>query len=274
MGARDNTLVIFASDNGSYMGDIPVPNHVGHESNGMWQGGKKEIYEGGHRVPLLMRWPLGIESGSAVAATVSLTDLYTTLAEIVGEEPTPGVATDSVSLLPLLRGEAETRGVPVVHHSYGGMFALRDGRWKLVFGKGDGRGDRIVYRPIEGEPFGGPWQLYDLEGDPGETTNLVEDRSEVVARMEAELARIRSAEDGILSGDATLRSLRIAGIDIGPFDSDVRSYTAIVNRNIETVRVGGASNRYGMPEWTLLRPTGGACTTNTCSAGTRTGRPK
>ena len=237
VGARDNTLVIFASDNGSFIGDIPVPNHVDHHSNGMWRGGKKEIYEGGHRVPLLMRWPVGIESGSAVSATVSLTDLYATLADIVGEAPSAGVATDSVSLLPLLRGETETRGVPVVHHSYGGMFALRDGCWKLVFGSGNGRGDHIVYVPPVDRPFALPWQLYDLEDDPRERRNLVEARPEEVTRLEAALARIRAAEDGMLSGDATLRSLRIAGIDIEPFDSDVRSYEAIVSRSIETVRV-------------------------------------
>ena len=239
VGVRDNTLVILKSDNGSYMDGMPVPNHADHQSNGMWRGGKKLIYEGGHRIPLFMQWPRGIEAGTAVDATVSLTDLYATLAEIVGEEPEHGVATDSVSLLPLLRGEAGTRGTPVVHHSNGGMFAIRDGRWKLVFGEGGGRGDSSAYLPplVSRINFSRPWQLYDLEEDTGERNNLAATHPEEVARLEAALERIHSAEGGTLSGDATLSSLRIAGIDIGPFDSDMRTYAANMNPRIETVRV-------------------------------------
>ena len=163
-GASENTLVIFTSDNGSYMGGLP--NHMSndhtenprafyyrydtHQSNGGWFGLKGTINEGGHRVPLLLQWPRKIEAGSTVDATVSLTDLYATLADIMEEEPESGVATDSLSLLPLLLGESETRGTPVVHHSGAGMFALRDGRWKLVFGNGrgslSGRGERRTLR--------------------------------------------------------------------------------------------------------------------------------
>ena len=239
IGASDDTLVIFTSDNGSFMGGIPVPNHADHASNGIWRGGKFQIHEGGHRVPFLMQWPEQIEAGSTVDATVSLTDLYATLAEVVGEEPEPGVAPDSVSLLPLLRGETETRGVAVVHHAYGGMFAIRDGRWKLVFGEGTGGLDSSLYLPPSLSPatFSRPWQLYDLEEDPGEQNNLVSTHPEEVERLEAALHQIRSVEGGTLSGDATLRSLRIAGIDIGPFTPDVRTYAATVVQGIETVRV-------------------------------------
>ena len=234
-GARADTLVVFTSDNGSGRGGIPIPNHAGaaHMPNGQWRGGKGHIHEGGHRVPLLMQWPRGIESGSTVAATVSLTDLYATLAEILGEEPDSGVATDSVSVLPLLRGEADTRGALVVHHSRYGMFALRDGRWKLVFGNGDGG----PHGAWAGEPFGRPWPLFDLEQDPGEASNVATAHPEVVARMEVALQRIRAAEDGGLSADATLRSLNFAGIDIGPFASDVRTYTATVGSEVSTVEV-------------------------------------
>ena len=233
VGARDDTLVIFTSDNGSFMGNrLRVPNHANHQSNGMWLGGKGHIQEGGHRVPLLMQWPRGIEAGSAVDATVSLTDLYATLADIVGEEPKPGVAPDSVSLLSLLRGEAETRGAPVVHHSSGGMFALRDGRWKLVFGNGSG-----LRHARHSRPFDRPWELFDMQQDPGESTNVAGAHPEVMARMEATLDQIRDAEEGTLSGDATLKSLSLAGVDIGPFASDVRSYTASVRPDATTIVV-------------------------------------
>ena len=219
VGARDNTLVIFTSDNGSLMEDIPIPNHVDaeHHANGNWRGIKGAIYEGGHRVPLLMQWPREIEAGSAIDATVSLTDVYATLADIVEEAPEPSVAPDSVSLLPLLLGETVTRAEPVVHHSRYGIFAIRDGRWKLVFHE--------------------PRELYDLEQEPGERNNLAAAHPEVVVRLEAALAGIRAAEDGTLSDDATLRSMSLIGIDIGPFVPDVRTYTATLSRGIGTVEV-------------------------------------
>ena len=247
VGVRDDTLVIFTSDNGSYMGGLP--NHMPsdhtqnpkafyyrfgtHQSNGGWSGLKGTINEGGHRVPLLIQWPREIEAGSTIAATVSLTDLYATLADILGEESEAGVAPDSVSLLPLLRGEAATRGTPIVHHSGNGMFALRDGRWKLVFGNGRGS----LSGSANGEPFGRPWRLYDLDQDHREFESVARVQPEVMARLEATLNRIRSAEDGTLSADATLSKLSLAGIDIGAFDPDVWSYSATVDWKIETVEV-------------------------------------
>ena len=231
--AYDDTLVIFTSDNGSTEDGIPVPNHADHLSNGMWRGEKGHIFEGGHRVPLLMQWPGEIEAGSTVDATVSLTDIYATLADILGEEPQPGVAIDSVSLMPLMQGEDWTRGTPVVHHSRNGMFALRDGSWKLVFGNGNG-GDN---EDFSGVPFGTPWRLFDLEQDPGETRNVAGNHPEVMARMEAALESIRAAEDGTLSDDATLKSLSIAGVNIGEFAPGVRTYTGTVPRSVEYVRV-------------------------------------
>ena len=231
VGEHDNTIVILTSDNGSFMGRLPndasndhtssytsLNYRVGtHQSNAEWRYGKGSIYEGGHRIPFLLQWPAAIETGSAVDATVSLTDMYATLADILGEEPAPGIAPDSASLLPLLLGEAETRGGPVVHHSTDGKFAIRDGRWKLVFHN--------------------PRELYDLEQSPGEMNNLAAAHPEVVTRLEAALTRIRSSEDGTLSDDATLRSLLLAGIDLGPFDPDVRTYAATVGREIATVEV-------------------------------------
>ena len=217
VGVHDDTLVIFTSDNGSFKQGIP--NHDGgvHRPSGGWSAYKGSLREGGHRIPFLLQWPAVIQAGSTVDATVSLTDLYATLAEIVGEEPAPGEALDSVSLLPILLGNADTRGVPVVHYSTGGKFAIRDGRWKLLLT------DSL--------------KLFDLEQDPGEDENVAGAYPAVVERLKDRLAGIRSTEDGMLSGDATLRSLRLAGIDLGPFDADVRTYTATVGRELATVEV-------------------------------------
>ena len=235
-GAYDDTLVIFTSDNGSYKGGIPVPNHHTHRPNGGWSGLKSTIYEGGHRIPLMMRWPSALKPGSAVDATVSLTDLYATLSDIVGEEPALGTAQDSVTMLPILRGHATERGEPVVHHSGGGMFAIRDGEWKLVFGNGNGshRGSN------SGVPFEQPWQLYNLEQNSRESrSNRIptEEHPELVAELQAALERIRAAGDETLSSDATLRSLTVSGIDIGPFAPTDYQYSASVNLDVRRTSV-------------------------------------
>ena len=231
VGEYENTLVIFTSDNGSEMGRMA--NHLSsdhtqapgihayyigtHQSNGDWKYGKGSVYEGGHRIPFLLQWPSAIMAGLTVDATVSLTDVYATLADILEEEPASGVAPDSVSLLPLLLGEAEMRGTPVVHHSNEADFAIRDGRWKLLLTD--------------------PPELYDMELDPQETRNVARDNAGEAARLKAALADIRSAEDGALPGDATLRSLRLFGVDLGPFDPGVWSYTATVDKEVKTVEV-------------------------------------
>ena len=124
-------------------------------------------------------------------------------------------------------------GTPVVHHSGAGMFALRDGRWKLVFGNGRGS----LSGRANGEPFGTPWRLYDLEQDPREVRNAARANPAVMARMEAALDRIHSTENGTLPANAALSKLSLAGIDIGAFNPDEPSYSATVDRGIETVEV-------------------------------------
>ena len=247
-GARDNTLVVFASDNGSIMGtvsDFAPTDHTQsiyvrkyrestHRSKGPWSGSKGSIREGGHRVPLFVRWPGVVAAGSENTETVSFTDFYATLADLLGEGPRPGVAPDSQSLLPMLRDEPAELAVPAVHHSQNGMFAIRDGHWKLVFG--DGRGGSSKEG---GEPFRKPWQLYDLRTDPTETTNLVEEYPQVVARLEASLEAIRSYadQDQPVSDDANLSGLAMSGVDLGTFDPAVTTYTAVVDNAAEITAV-------------------------------------
>ena len=151
-GAADSTLVVFTSDNGSYMfssNDPTEKDHVDdpsiqtyrtnrHRANGPLRGTKADIWEGGHRVPFFARWSGVIEPGSRCQRTIALTDLFATCAEIVGAELEADSAEDSFSLLSALRGEEGTRDAPVIHHSYAGMFAIRDGGWKLVLGNGSG----------------------------------------------------------------------------------------------------------------------------------------
>ena len=231
VGEYDNTLVIVTSDNGSYMGrlsnhfahdhtttsSILAYRHETHRSNGSWAEKKGSAYEGGHRIPLMLQWPAAWEAGSTYDDTVSLADLYATLANIVGSEPTAGAATDSVSLLPLLRGKAWDRGKPVIHHSSRSVFAIRDGEWKLILDD--------------------PAKLFDLADDPGETDDLSSRQPGLVTQLRASLNEIRATEEGTLSSDATLRSLNLAGIDLGAFAPDVHDYAVVVSRNVRSVEV-------------------------------------
>jgi arylsulfatase A-like enzyme len=107
---------------------------------------------------------------------------------MVGASLPPDAAEDSFSLLPLLRGEPNGfERAPVVNHSVSGMFAIRDGRWKLVAGNGSGGREEP-----KGEPFGRPYQLYDLDADPSETRDLLQEQPEVAERLEATLERLRA----------------------------------------------------------------------------------
>lgn len=202
-GVRDQTLVIYTSDNGSFMRRSTDPNFVDHvldetvqeyrqshhTANGPFRGTKADIYEAGHHVPFFARWPIKIAAGSKCDETICLTDIFRTAAEIVGADPTKDVAPDSFSLWPLMQGQPRTVArTPVIHHSADGMFAIRDGKWKLIAGNGSGGRANP-----KGSPFQRPYQLYDLSSDIGETTNLVDKHPEVVKRLEQQLEAIRES---------------------------------------------------------------------------------
>lgn len=186
----DDTIVIFTSDNGcSPRADIDGLVEMGHHPSYVFRGHKADIYEGGHRVPLLIRWPDGIEANSTCDDTVCLVDLFATLAEIAGYETPDDAAEDSVSNLPLWRGDASAEPVreATVHHSVDGSFSIRRGRWKLELCPGSGGwswptpGEETDDMPV--------FQLYDLEADVGEQKNVIADHPEVVEELKAILVR-------------------------------------------------------------------------------------
>ena len=210
-GVDDNTLLIFTSDNGSFMSrrdglhdmdhtdnsTIQAYRAGNHTANHVYRGTKADIWEGGHRVPFFARWPGEIEPGSTREEVISLTDVFATVAEIVGKELPNHAAEDSFSLLPLLRGKPWARPrAAVTHHSIQGMFAIRDGRWKLVAGNGSGgREDPI------GQPFERPYQLFDIASDPSEQSNVYDQHPAVAQRLERELERIRSWDRSRMTTD-------------------------------------------------------------------------
>ena len=178
LGIADNTLVIVTSDNGA----VPKSDEgedYGHKSNGDLRGSKGGLFEGGHRVPLIVRWPGQAPAGKTNGSLIVLTDFLATFATLVGAPAVAGAGPDSTSVLPALRGvemNAVTRPA-VVLHSGAGQFAIRSGPWKLIF-----------------DAAQKPTQLYRLDQDLREETNLLTQEPALVARLTAELARIRAAK--------------------------------------------------------------------------------
>lgn len=183
-GMADNTLLIVTSDNGcSPMVDFPKLHAMGHDPSYHFRGYKADIYEGGHRIPFMARWPGKIRPGSSCDHITCLTDLMATAAEIVGDHLPDNAGEDSVSMLPALLGQApEPAREAVVHHSVGGAFSIRQGKWKLEFCAGSGGWS--YPKPGEAEKLGlPPIQLYDLESDVGEKQNVQDKHPEVVERL-------------------------------------------------------------------------------------------
>lgn len=184
-GVADNTILVFTSDNGcSPMADFEELAACGHNPSYVFRGHKADIYEGGHRIPLLIRWPEGIKAGSVSDETVCLSDMFATVADIIGCELDGNMAEDSVSNLPVWQGKELTAPLreATVHHSVNGSFSIRQGRWKLEFCPGSGGWSfpRPNTPEVEGLP---PIQLYDLEADIGERANLQDKYPEVVEKL-------------------------------------------------------------------------------------------
>ncbi|MDN3665561.1 arylsulfatase [Algibacter miyuki] len=189
-GLDENTLVIFSSDNGAESNYAYQRNTYGHYSCMNFKGGKRDIYEGGHRVPFLMRWPNAIKAGSQVNDPVCQTDYLATIADIVGAKIPDNAGEDSYSLWPMMKDAAVKQKAdrPVIHHSFTGHFAIREGKWKLNMLRGSGGSLKpVIIEPKEGEA---PFELYDMENDPGETTNLYFEQPEVVSRLTAKITDI------------------------------------------------------------------------------------
>ncbi|MEM7235030.1 MAG: sulfatase-like hydrolase/transferase, partial [Planctomycetota bacterium] len=208
-----NTLVIVTADNGCSpaaasrggrnslnltfrQAKAPPPESGKHYASGIYRGHKADIYEGGHRVPFIARWNGRVRAGSTCEDPICLVDLFATCAELTGSKPAKETAVDSVSFLGHLLGRSDAeRRATVVHHSINGSFALRRGKWKLVFCPGSGgwsspRPKRVKdlrkLSPEQRKKL--QWvQLFDLTEDRSEQKNVAGEHPEVVKRMTAEI---------------------------------------------------------------------------------------
>lgn len=189
-GVADNTLVIMTSDNGcSPSADFKELATHGHNPSHVFRGHKADIFDGGHRIPFLVRWPAVVKAGGESGQTLCLTDFFATAADILGRKLPDSAAEDSVSFLPALKGEA---GAPlreaVVHHSINGSFAIRQSRWKLELCAGSG-GWSDPRPGSPGEKGLPDTQLYDLSNDIGETRNRVAEHPGIVSKLSELLER-------------------------------------------------------------------------------------
>jgi len=183
-GLTENTLVIVTSDNGcSPEADYEELAMFGHNPSYVFRGHKADIFEGGHRMPFVVRWPEKISPGTSSGQTICLTDLMATCAAILDYKLLPEAGVDSYNLLPVFSGEEDD---PIreatVHHSANGSFAIRKGKWKLILCPGSGGWS--YPRPGVDDITGLPdTQLYDMESDLSETTNLQDQFPDVVEEL-------------------------------------------------------------------------------------------
>ena len=191
---RDDTLVIFSSDNGPvwYTQDI---EKFGHDSSGGLRGMKADAWEAGHRMPFIARWPGNVEAGSSTGHTICFTDLFATLAAICGKDLPHAAGPDSLDFSAVLLGK-QTEGKrvrpPIVMAAGGGTMLIRDGDWKLINALGSGGFSKPRRRkPQPGEPEG---QLYNLVKDLSEENNLYLEKPEIAARLNAKLNAIRKSQ--------------------------------------------------------------------------------
>ena len=186
--AKDS-LVIFTSDNGPVWYEQDV-ERFGHTSSGGLRGIKGDAWEGGHRMPFIVRWPGVVKPGTVTDRLACFTDVLATCAEMIGAELEPDAGPDSISFLPTLHGETQPPRPPIVMRAIASTM-IRDGNWKLIDALGSGGfSDPRQVRPGPNDPEG---QLYNLAEDPAETKNLYAERPDIVKRLTETMKQIQSA---------------------------------------------------------------------------------
>ncbi|MFV0541369.1 MAG: sulfatase family protein [Aestuariibaculum sp.] len=196
-GIDDNTIVIFTSDNGSparngedYSGPIAsVITDYGHYANGALKGLKSDTWEGGHRIPFIIKWNDQLKKGQEKKALISSLDIMATLSEILDIDLPDNSSPDGKSFLATTREDNNVGRKILVHHSGGGIFAIRSGDWKLIQSNKSGGFSDFINKDGYGIETKG--QLYHIKDDFSETTNLYNEHPEIVESLQAKLDSIR-----------------------------------------------------------------------------------
>ena len=194
-GQADNTVVIFSADNGPEKYAYARDAKYDHWSPKPFRGLKRDIYEGGHHVPFLIKWPGVTQPGKVSAALVSQVDIMATLAAHLKFDLPNDAAEDSHDLTPILKGESDQVRSSHVHNTRANHYAIRNGNWLLVDAKSgyvSGRNQawerKHQYKPDDSSPV----ELYDLSKDQQQKNNLAAKYPERVAKMKTLLKKIRS----------------------------------------------------------------------------------
>lgn len=202
----DNTLVIVTSDNGSFMRrndkasgkdhtddeSIQEYRSENHTANGDLRGTKADVWEAGHRVPFFVRYPGKATANTKNETTICLTDILATAAKASGATFDQSKSPDSFSFLHHATGDTEnlpTKRPHVINHSSAGMFAIRDGKWKLILGNGSGGRQKP-----KGKAFEKPYMLVDLNADLGERENLIEKHPDIAKSLTAAFEKIANGD--------------------------------------------------------------------------------
>ena len=184
-GLTEDTLVLLTSDNGSLMSNEEMEPDFGHRPSYLYRGKKGDPWEGGHRVPLLVKWPGEIEPGTC-QEVISQTDFLATFAEILGMDLPENAGEDSLSFLPILQGKTFEKPIreAIIHNASQGSFAIREGKWKLILPP-----EHVDPAVSDASRIG---QLYNLETDIGERSNLWKNNPALVERLRKLLEKSRS----------------------------------------------------------------------------------
>ncbi len=195
-GMRENTLVLFASDNGPESVAYPRIGKYAHFSMGTWRGLKRDLWEGGHRTPFIASWPGQIEP-AVTNELIGQTDIFATMAEILGRRLPNDVAEDSISFLPVLRGGEGQREDVLCRSAKGNLVLWRDG-WTYMNGTGHASREPDWFREMRSaEPPSSEGELYNLAEDPQQTRNIIEAEAtkteELKALLQTQIESGRSA---------------------------------------------------------------------------------
>lgn len=187
-GQAENTVVIFSADNGPEHYAYARDEKYDHWSSHPLRGLKRDIYEGGHHVPFIVKWPGVTATGKISDTLVSQIDIMATVASALDIELPDDAAGDSHDFLPLLKGETDSVRSTHVHNTYEGQYAIRDGDWLLIDHKTGYRSKRSdAWEKKHGYPADNdsPVELYNLEKDLGQRTNLSETHPDKVKELQA-----------------------------------------------------------------------------------------
>ena len=197
LGVSDNTIVIFASDNGPEVITVKdMRSNHDHDGARPWRGVKRDQWEGGHRTPLIIRWPGNIEPGEVSHQMISLTDIMPTCAAIIDTKLPIDVAEDGFNMLPVLLDPGRDGQVRphLLQQTIKLDLSIREGQWKYLDHQGSGGNNyttegawSMIDYALEDTDPNAPGQLFDLEKDPGETNNLYSIHPEKVAELKAKL---------------------------------------------------------------------------------------